>query len=77
MILFECPGMMGPLDTASLKRQPIIPFLGRERYDSWISEQKNLPVDRAPSPKNVERCIYKYIDRKNKDNFFLLTYSNH
>ncbi len=40
MVLFECPGMIGPLDTATLARRPIIPFLGRERYDSWISEQK-------------------------------------
>jgi len=39
MILFECPGMIGPLDTATLARCRIIPFFGRERYDSWISEQ--------------------------------------
>jgi hypothetical protein len=25
---------------------------------------------RAPPPKNVERDIYKYVDRKNKDTFF-------
>ncbi len=43
----ECPGMIGPLDTATLARRPIIPFLGRERYDSWISEQNCLPMDRA------------------------------
>ena len=43
MILFE-------LDTASLKRRPIIPFFGRERYDSWISEQKIQPMDRALGP---------------------------
>ena len=47
MILFECPGMIGPLDTATLARRRIIPFFGRERYDSWISEQNFLPVDRA------------------------------
>ncbi len=47
MILFECPGMIGPLDTATLARRRIIPFWGRERYDSRISEQKILPVDRA------------------------------
>ncbi len=45
MILFECPGMIGPLDTATLARR-IIPFWGRERYDSRISEQKILPMDR-------------------------------
>ena len=28
MILFECPGMIGPLDTATLARRQIIPFLG-------------------------------------------------
>jgi hypothetical protein len=50
MILFECPGMIGPLDTATLARRPIIPFWGRERYDSRISEQKILPMDRALSP---------------------------
>jgi hypothetical protein len=47
MILFECPGMIRPLDTATLARRRIIPFLGRERYDSRILEQKKLPMDRA------------------------------
>ena len=47
MILFECPGMIGPLDTATLARRRIIPFWGRERYDSWISEQIFLPMDTA------------------------------
>ena len=47
MILFECPGMIEPLDTATLARCRIIPFFGQERYDSWISEQSFLPMDRA------------------------------
>jgi hypothetical protein len=47
MILFECPGMIEPLDTATLARHQIIPFWGWERYDSRISEQKIPPVDRA------------------------------
>ncbi len=56
MILFDRPGMIGPLDTASPKRQPIIPFFGRERYDSWISEQKILPVDRASISQVAVEC---------------------
>ncbi len=47
MILFECPGMIEPLDTATLARRQIIPFWGRERYDSRILEQKILPMDKA------------------------------
>ncbi len=47
MILFECPGMIGPLDTATLARRQIIPFFGWERYDSRILEQNILPVDWA------------------------------
>ena len=50
MILFECPDMIGPLDTATLARCQIIPFLGRERHDSRILEQKILPMDRALCP---------------------------
>ena len=41
--------MIGPLDTATLARRRIIPFWGRERYDSRIWEQKILPVDRLYS----------------------------
>ena len=41
--------MIGPLDTATLARRRIIPFWGWERYDSRISEQKVLPMDRALS----------------------------
>jgi len=52
MILLECPGMIGPLDTATLARRQTIPFFGWERYDSGISEQIFLPVDkpRGASP---------------------------
>ena len=44
MILFECPGMIGLLDSATLARRRIIPFWGQERYNSRISEQKNLNI---------------------------------
>jgi hypothetical protein len=48
MILFECPGMIGLLDTATMARCQIIPFLGQERCDdSGIPEQKILPMDKA------------------------------
>ncbi len=36
----------------------------------------NLRKPSAPPPKNVKRDIYEYVDRKKKDTFFLLTYSN-
>jgi hypothetical protein len=32
-----------------------------------VTESK---MTQAPPPKNVERDIYEYVDRKNKDTFF-------
>ncbi len=29
-----------------------------------------VPFKEAPPPKNIERDIYEYVDRKNKDTFF-------
>jgi hypothetical protein len=40
MILFLCPGLIGPLDAATPARPGIIPFLGLERYDFMISVPK-------------------------------------
>jgi hypothetical protein len=37
MILFQCPGMIGPMNTATLARCQIIPLFGRERYNFMIS----------------------------------------
>ena len=48
-IRLDCPGLIGPLDTAALARRPIKPFrLGkvrffwRERLDSMILEHKSF-----------------------------------
>jgi hypothetical protein len=45
----DCPGSIGPLDTAALARRPIEPFRAgkvrffwRERLDSMISEHKSF-----------------------------------
>ena len=48
-IRLDCPGSIGPLDTAALARRPIEPFRAgkvrffwRERLDSMISEHKSF-----------------------------------
>ena len=48
MILFECSGMIGPLDIYA-GQTPNHTFFGWERYDSRILEQKILPMDKALS----------------------------
>jgi len=65
MILFECLGMIRPLDTATLARCRIIPFFGRERYDSWILEYFFLPMDRAEALNSRPRPIPTQVECKN------------
>jgi len=55
-IRLDCPGSIGPLDTAALARRPIEPFRAgkvrffwRERLDSMISEHKSFAYGQGPS----------------------------
>jgi hypothetical protein len=41
MIFFQCPGMIKPLDVATLARCRIIPFLVLEMYDFTIPGGKH------------------------------------
>ena len=51
----NCPGSIGPLDTATLARRPIEPFRAgkvrifwRERFDSMFLEHKSFAYGQAP-----------------------------
>ena len=62
MILFECPGMIRPLDTATLARRRIIPFWGRKdmilgfrskRFCLWTGPYSPLEHSRL-----MEKIVY-------------------
>jgi hypothetical protein len=45
-------------------------------FDRRVGSGRDGGLDGAPPPKNVERDIYEYVDRKNIDTFFTTNFSN-
>jgi hypothetical protein len=70
MILFECPGMIGPLDTATLARRQIIPFLGgkgmilgfrSKKFCLWTGPQGGLHIKKHSIKNTVSSCVQKIL----------------
>jgi hypothetical protein len=62
MILFWCPAMIEPLDTATPARRQIIPFWGWERYDFMMLEPKRFAYGQGlkvlfPVPQIVPQIV--------------------
>jgi hypothetical protein len=67
MILFQCPGMIGPVNTATpARRQIILPFWGWERFNFMILGPKFFAYGQSLRGRSVVTMEITFMDMEDK-----------